>query len=61
MTYCQRGRELLSDLQRSDFLPQYDEEGVRQVINEIADLANKITTTMLELEVASDATKVSNV
>jgi len=29
MTYCQRGRELLQDLQRSDFLPAFDEDGAR--------------------------------
>jgi GINS complex subunit 1 len=34
MTYCQKGRELILDLQRSDWLPAYDEDGVRQVIEE---------------------------
>ena len=29
MAYCQRGRELLQDLQRSDFLPAFDEDGAR--------------------------------
>ena len=29
MAECQRGRELLQGLQRSDFLPAYDEDGVR--------------------------------
>ena len=36
-----RGRELLRDLQRSDWMPQYDDETVRVVINEIDDLCRK--------------------
>jgi len=35
MTFCQRGRELLSDLQRSDFLPPYDDDGVRVLLLEM--------------------------
>ena len=34
MAYCQRGRELLQDLQRSDFLPAFDEDGARVGINQ---------------------------
>lgn len=34
-TYCQKGRELLMDLQRSDWLPAYDEHGITQVIGEM--------------------------
>ncbi len=44
MTYCLKGRELLLDLQRSDWLPTYDEDGVRQVLEEV----NKITTGFIE-------------
>jgi len=44
MTYCQKGRELMLDLQRSDWLPAYDEDGVRQVIDEV----NKITKNLEE-------------
>jgi GINS complex subunit 1 len=42
MTYCQRGRELLVELQRSDWLPKYDEEGTRGTINEIFDLFKRM-------------------
>lgn len=60
MAYCQRGRELLSDLQRSDFLPAYDDEGVRQVIIEITDLTLKVETGATEVSggTAPDAIKV---
>lgn len=34
-SFCQRGRELLSDLQRSDFLPPYDDDGVRVLLLEM--------------------------
>jgi len=44
MAYCQKGRELILDLQRSDWLPAYDEDGVRQVIDE----ANKSMKTFEE-------------
>jgi hypothetical protein len=39
MAYCLKGRELMLDLQRSDWLPAYDEDGVRQVVEEV----NKIS------------------
>lgn len=32
MKACQRGKELLVSLKRSEFLPPYDEEGVRSVL-----------------------------
>lgn len=57
-TYCQRGRELLSDLQRSDFLPAYDDEGVRQVINEIIDLTSKIERDADDFQNLPDASRV---
>jgi hypothetical protein len=31
MKVCQRGKEMLHDLKRSEWLPVYDEEGVRVV------------------------------
>jgi uncharacterized protein (UPF0371 family) len=31
-----RGKELLNDLKRSDFLPSWDEDGVQSVINELS-------------------------
>lgn len=42
MTYCQRGRELLSDLQRSGFLPMYDDDGIRVIMNEVEELSRKV-------------------
>ena len=50
MNYCQKGRELLLDLKRSDFLPAYDEDGVRTVIAEINDLSGKIYAILNENE-----------
>jgi GINS complex subunit 1 len=44
MAFCQKGRELMLDLQRSDWLPPYEEDGVRQVVNECNDLIKKFTT-----------------
>jgi len=58
MTYCQRGRELLGDLQRAEFLPMYDDEGVRQVVSEIGDLAQKVTQVMAQLDTQPDSVKV---
>lgn len=42
MAFCMKGRELLLDLQRSDWLPAYDEDGIRQVIGEVNDITAKI-------------------
>lgn len=42
MNYCQKGKELLMDLKRSDFLPAYDDEGVRIIIAELTDIFTKI-------------------
>jgi hypothetical protein len=36
-----KGREMLLDLQRSDFLPPWDEEGTRLLFEEMADSLNK--------------------
>lgn len=36
MNYGQRGRELLLDLKRSDWLPPYNDEGVRATLQEIS-------------------------
>jgi GINS complex subunit 1 len=59
MTFCLRGRELLWDLQRADFLPPYDDEGLRQVILEISDLVNKASTVAVQgLENQPAAVKV---
>ncbi len=42
MNYCQRGREMLQDLQRSDWLPPHDDEGIRVVASELEDLRLRI-------------------
>lgn len=46
MNLCQRGHELLMDLKRSDFLPPYDEEGVRLVLSEITEIHGKASDIM---------------
>lgn len=48
MQNCQKGRELLLTLQRSDWLPQYEEEGVRTVLNEMTSSWNQIVSIMTE-------------
>jgi GINS complex subunit 1 len=48
MNYCQKGRELLMDLKRSDFLPTYDEEGIRLILNELVDLYGRMETIVQE-------------
>ena len=42
MNNCLRGKELLLDLQRSDFLPPWDDEGIRTVSNEMVDMYGKL-------------------
>ena len=42
MTFCIRGKELLMDLQKSDWLPIYDDEGIRQTLTEVLDLIGKM-------------------
>lgn len=42
MNNCLRGKELLLDLQRSDFLPPWDDEGIRTVSNEMVDMYAKL-------------------
>lgn len=55
MNYCLRGRQLLLDLQRSEFLPPWDEEGVRTVANEINDMFLKISDN-----IDDDGNKINN-
>ena len=43
MNYCQKGRELLLDLKRADFLPANDDEGVRLLISEMNEIVAKLT------------------
>mmetsp|Transcript_26320 Transcript_26320/g.26570 ORF Transcript_26320/g.26570 Transcript_26320/m.26570 type:complete len:192 (+) Transcript_26320:49-624(+) len=60
MQHCQKGRELLLDLQRSDWLPQYNEEGVRIVITEMTNAWNNIMEIMnnSQVEEIPDSVKV---
>lgn len=43
MNYGQRARELLLDLKRSDWLPSYNEEGVRATLQEINSHTEELT------------------
>ena len=43
MNYGSRGRELLLDLKRSDWLPAYNEEGVRSTLQEIYSHTEELT------------------
>ena len=43
MNYGQRGRELLQDLKRSDWLPSYNEDGVRAALQEINSHTEELT------------------
>ncbi len=42
MNACLRGREMLLALQRSDFLPPWDEESMRTIVNEMIEEHNRI-------------------
>ena len=42
----QRAKELLVELQRSDWLPSYNEEGVRKVVGEVNALYEEIKGTI---------------
>ncbi|TMW63790.1 hypothetical protein Poli38472_002731 [Pythium oligandrum] len=42
MALCAKGKELLRDLQRSDWLPPYNDELVRQVVEEVGVLHEQI-------------------
>lgn len=59
MQNCQKGRELLLDLQRSDWLPTFDEAGVRAVISEMTELWGKILTIFDADGEIDDAAKVT--
>lgn len=64
MNYCQKGRELLMDLKRSDFLPSYDDEGVRLLLSEMNDLHDKFaeivsSTTDADVDPYSPAVKAA--
>eukprot|EP01041_Mallomonas_annulata_P002210 gene2210-4298_t len=61
MQHCQKGRELLLDLQRSEWLPQFDDDGVRAVINEMSELWDLIISIMSNeaIDDISDSLKVS--
>ncbi|KAF1332387.1 DNA replication complex gins protein psf1, partial [Globisporangium splendens] len=42
MALCTKGKELLRELQRSDWLPPYNDELVRQVVEEVGSLHEQI-------------------
>ena len=42
MAYCTRGKELLMDLKKSEWLPVYDEEGLRSTLLEVLQLIDRI-------------------
>ncbi|KAJ1417921.1 hypothetical protein B484DRAFT_400647 [Ochromonadaceae sp. CCMP2298] len=50
MNYCLKGKELLLGLKRSEWLPPFDDEGVRVMLSEVDDL----TMRMKQLTEASD-------
>eukprot|EP00978_Attheya_sp_CCMP212_P027894 scaffold94627_cov53-Attheya_sp.AAC.4 len=54
--YGQRGRELLLDLKRSDWLPSYNDEGVRATLQEISLHFNELTD---QASAASSAERTS--
>ena len=54
MNYGQRGRDLLLDLKRSDWLPSYDEDAVRATIQESALHHDKIKAVLCATNRASD-------
>ena len=39
------------DLKRSDFLPAYDDEGVRLIVSEMNEIQNKLLETMKKVDV----------
>eukprot|EP00970_Alexandrium_tamarense_P005769 scaffold936_cov97-Alexandrium_tamarense.AAC.1 len=54
MNYGQRGRDLLLDLKRSDWLPSYDEDAVRATIQESALHHDEIKAVLRAANRASD-------
>lgn len=59
MNYCQRGREIVADLKRAEWLPRYEEEGIRIVLQECNTLWDKVIQVRSHAQ--TDATKVSQV
>jgi GINS complex subunit 1 len=50
MNYCLKGREMLLDLKRSEWLPVFDEDGVRILINEVCDIHNRLKSIITTYE-----------
>lgn len=46
MNFCTKSRDLLVELKRSDWLPPYNEDGVRGVLAEIQALYDELTDTL---------------
>lgn len=55
MTTCNKGKEMLLDLQRSDWLPAYDEDGLRLVLVEIEDMKKVLEGINEEFQDYGDA------
>ncbi len=61
MNYCQRGRDLLLDLKRSDWLPPYNDENVKAIhseikihFNELNDQAKAAAQVTADRNIAND-------
>lgn len=46
MNFGMKSRDLLIELKRSDWLPPYNEDGVRSVLTEIQALYDELTDTL---------------
>lgn len=43
MQHCVKGREMLKGLQRAEFLPPWDEDGIRVVSDEMLEQSSNLT------------------
>ena len=48
--FCLRGRELLQELKRAEWLSSFDDEGVRSILQEIDILSRRLEAKKQELE-----------
>lgn len=61
MNYCQKGRELLLDLKRADFLPANDDEGVRLIISEMNEILAKISDISDGIDMSDNSDRTESV
>lgn len=60
MNICHKGREMLMDLNRSNWLPPYDEDGIRIILQELEGIYQKLTEMLsVEEEDITDSLKVT--